>query len=104
MKISFQEQNLLARFLSNISIARKMALIVIILIMGILSMMAVSWFGLQTMSFHVSNLYDFMLIPISAIKDADIALTSTQTEFYRLQGNSKEAIQTQILNNIQENV
>ncbi len=94
---------LLSRFLGQISVAWKIALIVLILILGILSIMTVSWFSLQTMRFHVSNLYDFMLIPISAIKDADIALTSTQTEFYKLQESSPGAPQTQILNQIQEN-
>jgi signal transduction histidine kinase len=103
MKISSKKDGFFAGFLGNMSIAKKMALMVLILVLGILSMMTVSWLGLQTMRFHVSNLYDFMLVPISAIKDADISLTSTQTEFYRLQNNSKGAVQTQILNNIQEN-
>ncbi len=103
MKMSIKRGGFLARFLGNMSIAQKMAVMVLILVLGILSMMTVSWLGLQTMRFHVSNLYDFMLVPISAIKDADIYLTSTQTEFYRLQNDSKGAVQTQILNNIQEN-
>jgi len=62
-----------------------MASIVFILVLGILSIMGVSWVGLQTMRFHVYNLYDFMLIPISSIKDADIALTDIQAEIHVLQ-------------------
>lgn len=96
-------QGFLFDFLGRISIAWKMALIVFILVLGIMSIMTVSWFSLQTMRFHVYNLYDFMLIPISSIKDADIALASTQSEFSKLEEKPTSDRQIRILNTILQN-
>lgn len=96
-------QGILFNLLGHISIAWKMALIVIILVFGILSIMIVSWVSLQTMRFHVYNLYDFMLIPISSIKDANTALASTQSEFYALEENPSKDTQLKILDTIRQN-
>lgn len=105
MKTIHKRSNLgiLFDLLGHISIAWKMALIVILLVLGILSVMIVSWFSLQTMRFHVNNLYDFMLIPLSSIKDANIALSSTQSEFYALEENPSKGTQTKILDTIRQN-
>jgi signal transduction histidine kinase len=100
--LSRPHQGLFSGFLGNISMAWKMALIVFILVLGILSIMLVSWFSLQTMRFHVSNLYDFMLIPISAIKDADIALTDIQSEIHILQDGLTTAGRLQSIDKIQK--
>lgn len=101
--VSPPRRGFLSDFLGQISMAWKMALIVFILFLGILSIMTVSWFSLQTMRYHVFNLYDFMLIPISSIKDADIALTSVQAEVHILQENLTAAERLQSLDNVKKN-
>jgi twitching motility protein PilJ len=63
-------------FLENSRIVFKIALIVGALVLGIMATAFVSRQGLQLMRYHIGNLYEFMLIPITALKDAEQGLTT----------------------------
>lgn len=68
--------------MSNIKLPWKMALMLALTILAMTGMGLAGNQGLQTMRFHLSNIYDFMLIPIVTINQADTALADTQ---YRLE-------------------
>jgi twitching motility protein PilJ len=63
-------------FLENSRIVFKIALIVGALVLGIVATALISRQGLQLMRYHIGNLYEFMLIPITALKDAEQGLTT----------------------------
>ena len=70
-------------FLENSRVVFKIALIVSVLILGIIATVFVSRQGLQLMRYHIGNLYEFMLIPITALKDSQVGLA-------RLEVNAEE--------------
>ena len=70
--------------LSNISIAWKIGLIIIMLSLTTWGVMGIAGFGLQTMRFHVDNLYNFMLVPILSISNANTLITDDEFQFQKL--------------------
>ncbi len=71
-------------FLSNISMAWKMVLLTTTLFLGLLGITLTGYFGLKSLRYQISNIYDFMLIPIVAINHADTALADMQYEIENL--------------------
>jgi PAS domain S-box-containing protein len=67
-----------SRFLTNISVGWKMGLMVFVLFLGILGIAVSAYVGLQSMQYQLSNIYDFMLVPIVAINHADTSLSDAQ--------------------------
>jgi putative methionine-R-sulfoxide reductase with GAF domain len=65
-------------FLANISTGWKMTLMVFVLFLGILGITLSAYSGLQSLRYQLSNIYDFMLVPIVAINNADAALANAQ--------------------------
>jgi twitching motility protein PilJ len=74
-------------FLENSRIVFKIALIVGALVLGIAATAFVSRQGLQLMRYHIGNLYEFMLIPITALKDAEQGLTTFELEAQALKNS-----------------
>ena len=74
----FGKQASLSGFLTNISTGWKMALMVSVLFLGILGITLSAYLGLQSLRYQLSNIYDFMLVPIVAINQADTALADAQ--------------------------
>ncbi len=72
-------------FLGNISLAWKMILMVVVLFLGTLGVAGVAYSGLQSLRYQLSNIYDFMLIPIVSIDRADVALADAQYLFKHLE-------------------
>ncbi len=70
----------LSGFLSNISVAWKMALMALVLFLGILGITISAYVGIQNLRYQLSNIYDFMLVPIVAINHADAALANAQNQ------------------------
>jgi twitching motility protein PilJ len=60
---------------ADIPIAQKLALLAIPLLLGVLVVWLAGRNGLGLMRYHIDNLYEFMLIPITALKDAETAFT-----------------------------
>jgi GAF domain-containing protein/HAMP domain-containing protein len=61
-----------------ITIAWKMLLMVLVLFLGTLGVATAGYNGLQSLRYQLSNIYDFMLVPIVAINNADAALAKAQ--------------------------
>jgi GAF domain-containing protein len=76
--------SLFSNALSNISMRWKMGLMVFVFLVAMVGIAAASHVGLQAMRYHLSNIYDFMLIPILAISEADTALADSQYHFENL--------------------
>ena len=74
----FTQQITRLGFLANISVGWKMGLMVFVLFVGILGVTLSAYYGLQSLRYQLSNIYDFMLIPIVAINHADAALADAQ--------------------------
>ncbi len=68
----------LSKFLGNISVAWKMILMVSVLFLGTLGVAAAGYIGLQSMQYQFSNIYDFMLVPITSIQGAGTSLEEAQ--------------------------
>jgi GAF domain-containing protein/HAMP domain-containing protein len=78
--IAKHRRNPLSDFLGNISIAWKMALMVFVLFLSTLGITISAYIGIQNLRYQISNIYDFMLVPIVAIQKADVALTDAEVE------------------------
>ena len=78
-------------FLTNISTGWKMTLIVAVLFLGILGITLSGYSGLQSLRYQLSNIYDFMLVPIVAINNADAALADAQYSILQSQGEGLSA-------------
>lgn len=91
--------------LSNLPIAWKVGLIVLVLSLAILVVGALAKAGLDTMHTHLDNLYSFMLIPITEISEADHAITDNQIVIYQLgtANNLTSAQKQEALSKIQTN-
>jgi len=64
--------------LSNISMGWKMTIMVSVLILGIAGVVIIGVRSLQRLQFHNSNLYEFMLIPIIELDNADARLADVE--------------------------
>ena len=71
-------QAFLSNSLSNISTGWKMGLMVFVLVVGLLGIAFSAYTGMQSLRYQLSNIYDFMLVPIVAINQADSALADAQ--------------------------
>lgn len=78
---STREQKLgpLGGWLANIGVGWKLILIIIVLVVGFAGIFYSAYTGLQTLQYHISNMYDFMLIPATTLDRADIALGDIET-------------------------
>ena len=65
-------------FLANISMGWKMTLMAFVLFLGILGVTLSAYTGLQSLRYQLSNIYDFMLVPIVTINNADATLADVQ--------------------------
>src|SRR5258706_1925693 len=91
-------------FLSNISMAWKMALMAFVLFLGILGITIAAAVGIQSLRYQLSNNYDFMLVPIVAISRADTALANAQNQILQSQDvNLSAEVRAQYSANIVQN-
>jgi GAF domain-containing protein/HAMP domain-containing protein len=67
-------------WLVDISVRWKLNLIIIILIVGFAGIFYSAYTGLQILQYHISFLYDYMLVPATTLDRADIALGDIQTQ------------------------
>src|SRR6185295_5656386 len=79
--------------LSNLPIAWKMGLIILILSLVTLSVGTIAWFGLRTMHYHLDNIYGCMLVPIVSMSSADSAMSDNQFELQKLLGEGSTSVQ-----------
>jgi len=87
---------------ASLSLRWKMGGIVAILFLGMLTIAYVGYTGLQSLRYQLSNIYDFMLVPIVSINNADTALVDTQIKLENLDDVS-EAETTQNIADIAAN-
>jgi GAF domain-containing protein/HAMP domain-containing protein len=73
-----------SRWLENISVGWKLSLIIIVLVFGFAGIFYSAYTGLQSLQYHISNIYDSMLIPVTSLDRADIALGDIQTKLEAL--------------------
>ncbi|MEF2279646.1 methyl-accepting chemotaxis protein [Deinococcus sp. YIM 134068] len=71
-------------WLDHMPFSRKVLLISVIPLTGLLSVGAVSLGNLREIRYNLSNIYEFMLIPIEAIGEADMRFTEVQLYTERL--------------------
>jgi len=76
---NFLQKITLSGFFTNISLSWKIGLMAFVLFLGILGVTISAYVGLQSLRYQLSNIYDFMLIPIVAINHADTALADAQS-------------------------
>ncbi len=84
LALAIQQRLILARFLANISVAWKIILMAAVLFLGMLGITATAYQGVQSLRYQFSNIYDFMLIPITSIDTADTSLTDAQYQIAQL--------------------
>ncbi|MDD2922578.1 MAG: GAF domain-containing protein [Anaerolineales bacterium] len=77
--------------LTNISMGWKMGLMASVLILGMVSISSIAYLGAQNLRYQLSNIYDFMLIPIVAINHADAALADAQIQIMQSQNQNVSA-------------
>jgi twitching motility protein PilJ len=73
-------KNLFTRFLENSRMVVKIALIAAIPLIGMVAAAFVSNNGFGTLRYQIGNLYEFMLIPITALGDAETSLADLQRD------------------------
>ncbi len=71
-------------FLTNISIAWKMVLMVTVLFLGIAGITISAYLGIQSLRYQFSNIYDFMLIPITSLDEVPASLHESQYYFVQV--------------------
>ena len=69
---------------ASLSLRWKMGGIVAILSIGLATVAYTGYSGLQSLQYQLSNIYDFMLVPIVAINNADSALADAQLKLANL--------------------
>ena len=79
------QQGLFSGFLGNIPIGWKMALMVFLLFLGILGITISALNGMQSLNYHIDNLYNFMLVPVASLGDADHGLSIMEYQTLKLQ-------------------
>jgi GAF domain-containing protein/HAMP domain-containing protein len=82
----------------SLSLRWKMGGIVAVLFLGTVAVAISGYYGLQSLRYQISNIYDFMLVPIVAINDADTALAAAQLNL----GNLDEVGKAEIARNVKE--
>jgi twitching motility protein PilJ len=83
-------KNALTKFLENSRMTLKVALIATIPLLGMIAAAFVTSNGFGVLKYQVDNLYNFMLIPITAISQAETNLSDIQGEIPSL-GNSLQS-------------
>jgi twitching motility protein PilJ len=73
-------KNVFTKFLENSRMVAKIALIASIPLIGMLAAAFVSNNGFGTLRYQIGNLYEFMLIPITALGDAETSLADLQRD------------------------
>jgi twitching motility protein PilJ len=73
-------KNVFTKFLENSRMVAKIALIASIPLLGMLAAAFVSNNGFGTLRYQIGNLYEFMLIPITALGDAETSLADLQRD------------------------
>lgn len=68
-------------WLVNINVRWKLNLIILVLVLGFTGSFYSAYIGLQTLQYHISNIYDYMLVPALTLDRADIALSDIQIQF-----------------------
>ena len=68
----------------SLSLRWKMGGIVAVLFLGMAGVATSGYYGLQALRYQISNIYDFMLVPIVAINEADTALADAQIKLENL--------------------
>jgi len=68
----------------SLSLRWKMGGIVAVLFIGMAAVAYTGYVGLQSLRYQLSNIYDFMLVPIVAINNADTALANAQIKLENL--------------------
>jgi GAF domain-containing protein/HAMP domain-containing protein len=76
-------------WLVNISVRWKLNLIIVILIAGFAGLFYSAYSGLQTLQYHISFLYESMLVPATTLDRADIALGDIQTQLEALRKSTQ---------------
>lgn len=71
-------------FLADITVRQKLNLFIAVMILGILAVFVISLRGAQTLRLHISNFYDFMLVPITAITHAETDVADIQVQLVKL--------------------
>ncbi|HXD09314.1 MAG TPA: GAF domain-containing protein [Anaerolineales bacterium] len=77
---------------SSLSLRWKMGGIVAILSLGLAVVAYAGYVGLQSLRYQLSNIYDFMLVPIVAINNGDSALADAQIKLENLDEVEKSAV------------
>ncbi len=88
-------QNSISRFLANISMAWKMILMGSVLVLGMAAVTIAAYVGIQSLRDQFSNIYDFMLVPITSIDHADTSLADAKVELEQLRSTTMTAAQRQ---------
>lgn len=81
---------------ASLSLRWKMGSIVSVLFLGMMAIAYVGYTGLQSLRYQLSNIYDFMLVPIVSINNADTALADAQIKLASLD----EAVEAEATQNI----
>jgi GAF domain-containing protein/HAMP domain-containing protein len=69
---------------TSLSLRWKMGSIMAVLFLGMLAVAYTGYRGLQSLRYQLSNIYDFMLVPIVAINNADASLADAQIHLENL--------------------
>jgi GAF domain-containing protein/HAMP domain-containing protein len=78
-----------SRWLENISVGWKLSLIIIVLVFGFAGIFYSAYTGLQSLQYHISNIYDSVLVPTLALDRADIALGDLQYQLENLRKSTQ---------------
>ena len=79
----------LGGWLANIGVGWKLILIIIVLILGFAGIFYSAYTGLQSLQYHISNIYDSVLVPTLALDRADIALGDLQYQLENLRKSTQ---------------
>lgn len=82
-------------FLANISMAWKMILMGSVLMLGMAAVTVAAYTGIQSLRYQFSNIYDFMLVPITSIDHADTNLADAKVELEKLRSLTLTAAERQ---------
>jgi signal transduction histidine kinase/HAMP domain-containing protein len=72
------------RAMANVAMGWKMAFIVFVFVLGMAGVITIGVRSLQRLQFHTSNLYEFMLVPIITLEDADVRLAESSFHIHVL--------------------
>lgn len=91
-------------FFANITVRQKLNILITVMTAGMLAVFIISLRGSQTLRSHISNMYDFMFVPISTITHAETELANIQVQLVELNnGDISQAKETKYFESIQEN-